>query len=104
MPQRARLNLLDSQPHTSLLLLLLIIMIYGYSIHVPCRPPNMSELATFLHPLSPWSDSARCALQQTLHPDPDNCSNIYFLFEACDNPWRSVESTVAQHYHYTDQH
>jgi hypothetical protein len=88
----ARLTLLDSQPHTSLLLLLLIIiMIYGYSIHVPCRLPRARHI--LLHPPSPWSALCkRRTLTRTRHSD------IQTFFDACDNPWRSVESTVAQHY------
>lgn len=72
-------------------------MIYGYSIY---RAVSLELAALFSTPIR----GQLSILQQTLHPDPDNCSNIYFLFDACDNPWRSVESTVAQHYHYTDQH
>jgi hypothetical protein len=49
-----------------------------YSIHVPCR---LLALATHLSPPSirrpPWS--AHRTLQQTSHPDPDSCSNIYSM-------------------------
>jgi hypothetical protein len=61
-------------------------MIYGYNL---CRlPPPIATFST-LRPPSPWS--ARCTLQQTSHPDPDNCSTV---FHACHGPQHSVSQRI----------
>jgi hypothetical protein len=93
----ARLTLLDSQPHTSLLLLLIIIiMIYGYIQHTCTVPPPSSSP----HIDSPPSirrlhgqHTARSSKRRTL-----TRTVVQTLFFACDNPWRSVESTVVHRY------